>query len=321
MRAYTIFDDFGEEPIKILRDAGVDLVVHPLGVPRPDAQQMKNILEEYDCVIIGTSQKISEDMFEKVLSPKFIATASVGLDHIRVPDEKKDLITIFNTPKANAQSVAEYTIGCALACCKRLEEGKLLYCQGKNNKSLSNKPEDLYGRTIGVIGAGNISVRIMEYAKLFGMNVMCWTAHPEHHSELVNQEIRFVDLDELLKESDVISVNLPNNDGTKNLISRERVGLMKDSAIFISVSRLATVDSTALFDKAMENKNFYVCLDLDIDNSVVNSIPDVSNVLVTPHIAGGTIATRKRMFREVAEQIVNMNGGKYDKQNKAFCGD
>lgn len=310
MRAYSIFDDFGDEPTKILRDAGVDLVLHPLGIPRPDNQQMKIILEEYDCVIIGTSQKISEDMFENVFSPKIIATASVGLDHIKVPDEKRDLITIFNTPKANTQSVAEYTMGCALSCCKRLEEGKILYFQGKNNKALSNKPEDLYGKTIGVIGAGNISVQIMEYAKFLGMKILCWTAHPEHHAELVNRGIRFVDLDKLLKESDVISVNLPNNDGTKNLISRERIDLMKDSAIFISVSRLATVDSIALFERAMKAKNFYVCLDLDIDNNVMDSIPDITNVLVTPHIAGGTIATRKRMFMEVAGQIINISGDK-----------
>ena len=136
MRAYSIFDDFTREALDILSAAGVAVTVHPLGTPRPDAAQMKEILREYDCVIIGTSQKISEDMFEGIDTPRLIATASVGVDHIRIPEKKRSLVTILNTPKANAQSVAEYTFACALACCKRLDEGKGLYRQGKDNKKL-----------------------------------------------------------------------------------------------------------------------------------------------------------------------------------------
>ena len=79
--------------------------------------------------------------------------------------------------------------------------------------------------------------------------------------------------------------------------------LLKDSAIFISVSRLETIDADALFEKARKNKGFYLCLDLDINDDIVKKIPAQPNVIVTPHIAGGTVETRKRMFRELAEQI------------------
>ena len=73
--------------------------------------------------------------------------------------------------------------------------------------------------------------------------------------------------------------------------------------IFISVSRKDSVDWQALFTKAKQNPNFYVCLDLDVNEEIVSNLPDLPNVLVTPHIAGGTVETRKRMFRELAEQI------------------
>ena len=306
MKIYCIFDDFDQDAIKIIEDAGGNLTVHPLGVPRPNSVQMKTIMEKYDCVIIGTSQKITEDMFANINTPRIIATASVGLDHIKVPDGKKELVTIINTPKANAQSVAEYTIGCALTCCKRLVEGNGLYRQGKDNKHLYRKPEDLAGKTIGVVGAGNISVRIMEYAQILGMNVLCWTKNPNHHTELKNTGIQFVDLVTLFETADVISVNLPNTNGTKGLISRELIGKMREMAIFISVSRLDTIDVNALFEKAKMYRDFYVCLDLDVSDTVVQNVPDVTNVLVTPHIAGGTIETRKRMFREVAEQVAQL---------------
>lgn len=303
MRAYSIFDDFTQEAIDILTGAGVELTVHPFGVPRPDHDQMKAILEEYDCVIIGTSQKITEDMFERITTPRIIATASVGLDHIRVPEEKKALVTIINTPKANAQSVAEYTMACALSCVKRLAEGNKLYSERKNNKALYQKPEDLLGKTIGVVGAGNISVRIMEYAQFFGMKVLCWTRNPGGHNELKEKGVQFVSLEDLVATSDVISVNLPNISGTKGLVSSRLVSKMKDTAVFISVSRIDTIDIDALFTKAINERSFYVCLDLDVNEDVVQEKPEIPNVLVTPHIAGGTVETRKRMFREVADSV------------------
>jgi phosphoglycerate dehydrogenase-like enzyme len=162
------------------------------------------------------------------------------------------------------------------------------------------------GKIIGVVGAGNISKRIMEFAVFFGMDVICWTKHPENHTVLLDYGIRFVSLEELCEVSDVISVNLPNLADTVNLISKSLVSRMKDTAVFISVSRLQTIDIEALFRKAEINHNFYVCIDIDVSQEVVKRISGVENVMVTPHIAGGTIATRRRMFNEIAEQIAKV---------------
>ena len=136
MRIYSIFDDFDLQALELIKEAGGFITIHPVGVPRPDHNQMKKILEEYDCIIIGTSQRITEDMFDNINSPRIIATASVGVDHISIPRDKCKLVTIINTPKANAQSVAEFTIGSALLCAKRFIEGYDIYKDGKDNKSL-----------------------------------------------------------------------------------------------------------------------------------------------------------------------------------------
>ena len=308
MKAYSIFDDFGAEASEIIRKNGIILDIHPAGVPRPDAVQMQKLLEEYDCIIIGTSQKISQDMFEKIETPRIIATASVGIDHICIPDEKKHLIRIINTPKANAQSVAEFTMACALSCCKRLAEGSHVYANGKDNKALYRKPEDLFGKTFGVAGAGNISVRIMEFARFFGMNILCWTRNPEKHPEVSALGAKFVSLEELADSADVISVNLPNHRDTQKIISASLIEHMKKNAIFISVSRLATIDLPALLQKAETYPEFYVCADIDPDAEVTKLLSQTGdNVLVTPHIGGGTMETRKRMFRELAEAIAALN--------------
>lgn len=306
MKLFSIFDDFGEEPAKIIRDSGITLDILPKGKQRPTPEEMKKIFNEYDGVIIGTSQKMGEDTFSSVNSEKIIATASVGVDHIKIPEDKKEFVTVINTPKANAQSVAEYTFSCALSGVKRLIEGNELYLQGKNNKNLSRKPEDLSGKVMGVVGAGNISVKIMEYALMLGMKVICHTAHPENHSELKGKGIEFTSLFDLAEKSDVVSVNLPNKAETEKIISKTFVNKLKDDCIFISVSRLNTIDFDSLNEKAKNNKNFYLCLDLDVDEKIVNSIEKRDNVLITPHIAGGTVETRKRMFYELAEKIVKI---------------
>ena len=304
MDIYDIFDDFGDEPRRILMNAGVNVVIHPKGKRRPDSKEMIKILENFDGIIIGTSQKITEDMFDNIVTPKIIATASVGIDHIKVPEEKCSLVTIINTPKANAKSVAEYTIGCALICYKRIFEGKQLYLEGKNNKNLHKKPEDLNGKVLGVVGAGNISQEIIKYGLFFGMEVICWTAHPEKHRDLEDSGVVFSKLDDLFRVSDVISVNLPNVPETIGIVSADRIQLMKEECVFISISRIDTIDYSMLFRRADNAENFYVCLDVDVDDGVVEQLKNRPNIMVTPHIAGGTVETRKRMFKEVANKIV-----------------
>lgn len=306
MKIYSIFDDFGDEAAEILNKKGVQLTIHPSGVPRPCADEMKKIIKQYDCIIIGTSQKISADMFYEINQPKIIATASVGKDHIVIPNDKRHLVTILNTPKANVQSVAEFTIGCALSCCKRLHEGTHLYECNKNNKKLNQKPEDLNGKTMGVIGAGNVSEKILEYAIFFGMKVLCWTAHPDKHIGLTEKGVTFTSLEALIKASDIISVNLPNTQDTKGLISRDLIYSMKENVIFISVSRLPIVDWEALMERAEQNPHFYVCMDIDIEEKISKRLKHHHNIMITPHIAGGTVETRKRMFLEVANQIFDL---------------
>lgn len=301
MRAYCIFDDFTPEAAALIRGAGIELTEHPLGVPRPAGDELGRLLKEYDCLILGTSQKLTPELFDGIDSPKIIATASVGTDHIQVPEDKKHLITVLRAPRANARSVAEYTVTAALSCVKRMQEGAALYAEGKDNKKLSAKPEDLWGKTMGVVGAGNISVMIMEYAAMLGMRVLYWTAHPEKHT--LDSRFVYRPLEELAAEADVISVNLPNNAGTRGLISRELVARMKSRCVFISVSRLETVDLAALVERAEAEQSFYVNADIDVNEAVIALTKGRPHVCITPHIAGGTVESRKRAFTDVAEEL------------------
>lgn len=310
LHAYCIFDDFPTDCIHAFQKAGIALTVHPVGVPRPSSLEIKDIFEKNDIVIIGTSQKMEEAVFANIAAPKIIGTASVGTDHIHVPENKKELVTVLNTPTANARSVMEYTFGAALACKKRLIEGCRLFESGKNNKQLRQKPEDLYGSVLGVVGAGNIAREIIKFAHLFGMTVLCHTAHPENHRDLSeNYQVTFTSLPELAAASDIISVNLPSETATQNYISHDIIQLMKDRAVFISIARKEVTDIPALLKKAAACPDFYVCLDIDVSPCLAQDYSLCDNIMLTPHIAGGTYETRKRMFHEITENILkHLNG-------------
>lgn len=306
MRVYSIFDDLDKKSIAVLKDAGVDLVIHPKGVPRPDKAKMKDILERYDAVMIGTSQKMTSDMFADINTRKIIATASVGLDHISVPEEKRKLIKVVNTPGATAQAAAEYTFAAVLSWYRKLFEGDRLYRDGKNNKAMSAKPRELSGKVLGVVGAGSVSERIIALGKIFGMEVLCWTRNPSAHKNLSDIGVQFVSLDELAEKADVVSVNIPLKTETHGLISFGFVEKMKPDAVFVSISRLQSVNLEAIISKLDRNPLFCACLDIDVDGSVIERIKGHENIIVTPHIAGGTVETRKRMFFELATKLASI---------------
>lgn len=304
MRAYTIFDDYPSEAVERLKRAGMVLTVHPLGMPRPDDAQMEEILKDYECVIIGTSQKISEKMLASVDAPKLIVTASVGTDHIHIPDGKAGLITVVNTPGCNTLSAAEYVVGAMLLARKRVLEGAILYSEGRDNKKLVKKPEDLHGAVVGLVGAGRISTRIVELLQPFGVRIMCFTKNPEAHRELTDRfGAEFVTLDELAEQSDLIAVNIPYTESTHNLVDKKLVDAMKDTCVFVSISREQVLDIHALEQKAKKCPNFYLILDLDL-NPEYSGMYNGRNIFITPHIAGGTIESRKRMFMEAAERVI-----------------
>lgn len=311
MTAFSIFDDFPQSSIALLERHGVTVTLLPKGHERPNGDALKALLDEYDILFISTAQKMPEEMFADVNTPKVIGTASSGIDHIHIPDSKRHLINVANASHANRSTVTEHTFSLILALRKQLIEGRSIASKGLTKKSMISKPVDLLGSTMGVVGAGGIASTVLRIAKCFGMNCLCWTFHPENHNDLLKEGVSFVDLDSLLIESDVISVNIPLSEKTKNLISKNRVALIKDNATFVSTSRLEITDNKALIEKAQRVSTFSV--GMDVDAAVVKDLwdPSINNVIVTPHIAGGTIESRIRLFAECCENVIKIINDEY----------
>ncbi len=302
LKAYSIFKDLDKHACEIITNAGIQLDLSNKE-ERPNKEELVNLINKYDILIIGVREKMTEDMLQDIKSNKIIATLSIGVDHIDKSFFNSNLIKIINCQISNVISVAEHIFALILSLKKRIIEANNIAMQGGTKASLSRRSNDISSSTIGIIGAGKISREVIKIAKVFNMKIYCNTLNPEKHQDLIKQGVKFVDIDTLLTNSDIITVNVPLNEENKNFISSDKIKLMKETATFINTSRAELVDMNALIKYADENSTFNVGLDIDAKDYKELLKVERDNVIVTPHIAGVTQEAIKRMDIELAKAI------------------
>ena len=246
-------------------------------------------------------------MLQYIKTPKIIATVSIGLDHVDKSFFESSLVKIVNIKNANAISVAEHIFSLILNLNKRIYESNKLVLDGNGHRNnLHERPEDISGKTLGLIGCGNITAEVIKIAKIFNMSIKCYTKNPDKHKDMLENGVEFLTLDEVLKKSDIINVSISLTEETINLISEEKIKLMKHTATFINTSRTEVVDTKALIQYADLYDTFYVGLDIDLDiyKDLFNKYRN--NVVVTPHIAGVSKQAIDRMDIEIANKIITL---------------
>lgn len=303
LKAYSIFKDLDSKACEILRNSGIQLELSTCE-ERPNKEELLKLLNDYDILIIGVREKLTEDMLREINTKKIIATLSIGVDHIDNTFFESDLIKVINCQTSNVISVAEHIFSLILSLKKRIIEANDIAIKGGTKRDLSARSNDISNSTIGIIGAGKISREVIKIAKVFSMKIYCNTLNPEKHQDLLKEGVEFTDLNNLLTISDIITVNIPLNEENKNLISKDKIKLMKKTATFINTSRAEIVDMNELIRYADENTTFNIGLDIDAENYKEILNVKRNNVIVTPHIAGVTKEAIKRMDVELANNII-----------------
>lgn len=302
LKAYSIFKDLDSKACEILRNSGIQLELSTCE-ERPNKEELLKLLNDYDILIIGVREKLTEDMLREINTKKIIATLSIGVDHIDNSFFESDLIKVINCQTSNVISVAEHIFSLILSLKKRIIEANDIAIKGGTKRDLSARSNDISNSTIGIIGAGKISREVIKIAKAFNMKIYCNTLNPEKHQDLLKEGVEFTDLNNLLTISDIITVNIPLNEENKNLISKDKIKLMKKTATFINTSRAEIVDMNELIRHADENTTFNIGLDIDAENYKEILNVKRNNVIITPHIAGVTKEAIKRMDVELANNI------------------
>lgn len=253
-------------------------------------------------VLMQNKAKLTADLLAKATKLKVICEAATGFDNIDVAYCREHGIAVTNVPGYSTQCVAQITFTLALSLITHLPQYTSFVQSGEYTASgvanrLSPAFCELYGKTWGIVGYGNIGKQVGKIAEAFGCNVIVHKRTPE-------EGVRCVDIDTLCRESDVISLHTPLNDGTRGLIGRAQLDMMKKNAILVNVARGAVTDEEAVADALLSGKlagfgcDVYSAEPFPAEHPI-DRIKDLPNVCLTPHIAWGGYETRVRLLDEM----------------------
>lgn len=266
------------------------------------SSKLPDDLSQFNAIILG-NEILGKKEISCAKKLEIVVRYGVGIDNIDVEYLKKNDILLTNTRGAASRSVAEYTIASMFEVSKKISS-----VNRKLSKELESFIfEDLYCKSIGIIGLGSIGQQIAQISKAIGLNVFCFSRTLKE--EICRKyDIRQCSLDYLLENSDFISLNVSLNNATENMIGKNEFTKMKNSAYLINTSRENVVDSLALYE-ALKNKSIAGAVldvypkDLDFHN--------LENVILTPHISSRTKKTTELKIDIVKEVLLN-----YFTQNK-----
>ncbi len=244
---------------------------------------------------------------------KVISNYAVGFDNIDLKAATARGILVTNTPSAEVdEAVAEFTWTLMLALSRRMSEGEDFAKKGAYH---SWEPEmflgrDVYGKTLGIVGLGGIGSMVARRAKGFNMKVLYNTRTRNQKAESELGEYR--DLDQLLSESDYITLHVPLTPDTRHLINTERIAKMKPTAFLVNTARGPVVDEHALVEALRAGKLAGVALDVHENEPQMNpELMQMENAILTPHIASATVEVREKMVQQAVDSILKtLKGGK-----------
>ena len=302
-----ISDKLAQEGIDILKAVKEFEVDCKYGLP---PGELKNIIKDYDALIIRSSTNMTADIIEAADKLKVIGRAGVGLDNVDLKAATKKGIVAMNTPGGNTTSTAEHTMSLILALSRNIPQACASLKSGKWERSKFEGVE-LHGKILGIIGLGRIGSTVARMGKAFGMKII--TCDPFLSMEVAsNIGVEMVEMEELVKTSDYVTIHIPKSNETRNIISHKEFSMMKRTARVINCARGGIIDEAALIE-ALQNKTIagaaldvYEKEPLDSDSPLLK----IDNCVVTPHLGASTSEAQVNVAIEIAESIRNALLGK-----------
>ncbi len=285
----------------LTRDSRFTVVVKP-GLA---GDELAEAIADADAVLVRSATKITRASLAKAARLKAIGRAGVGVDTIDVDAASEKGIPVLTAPAGNTIAAAELTMALLLAVARKVPAADRSMKHGEwDRKSFSGI--ELYGKTLGLVGAGRIGGQVAKRARAFGMTVVVYDPFlsPERAMEL---DVRLGTLDEVITTADVVSVHVPLTDATANLIGNAQLGAMKKGALLLNVARGGVVNETALLEALKSGHLAGAALDVYEQeplpkDSALRALP---NVVMTPHLGASTAEAQQNVAIEIAEAVRN----------------
>jgi len=304
------FASFSDKPLKMLTERGYKVKRNNTGRPYKKEELLK-LIRDVDGIIIGIDE-LSAEIIDEANALKVISKYGIGLDNIDINMATNKKIIVTSTPTANVDAVADLTFGLVLSLARRITEADKKTKSGKWGKIIG---KSVWEKTLGVIGLGKIGRQVVKRAKGFEMNILAFDIVKDKKFAQ-KYGIKYVNLGKLLQKSDYISIHIPLNDATRNMISYEELEKMKKDAFLINTSRGGIVDEEALYNALRNNKLRGAALDV-YNNEPIRESPlkELDNVIMTPHIGAYTEEAIENMSIQAAQNLIDVLEGK-EPQNR-----
>lgn len=263
-------------------------------------------------VLSMLSDRIDRAFIESHPELKVVSNYAVGYNNIDLAAAKERGVTVTNTPGVLTETTADLAWTLIMAICRRVTEGDS-FTRGGNSKGWTPElfmGQDVYGRTLGIVGLGRIGAATARRALGFGMKILYYSRNPKPEVEK-ELDARRVDLDTLMAESDIVSLHTPLTPETHHLIDRRRLSLMKPTAVLVNTARGPVVDEAALVEVLRERRIFGAGLDVyEREQELHSGLADLPNTVLLPHLGSATTATRERMARIAVDNLTAVLQGR-----------
>lgn len=297
-----ISDKLSDAAVQIFKDRGIEVDFQPdLG---KDKDKLAEVIGQYDGLAIRSATKVTPTILENATNLKVIGRAGIGTDNVDKEAASKKGVIVMNTPFGNMITTAEHAIAMMFACARQIPEASASTHAGKWEKSKFMGVE-LTGKTLGVIGAGNIGGIVCDRARGLKMKVVAYD--PFLGEDKAKQmQVEKVELEDLLKRADFITLHVPLTDQTRNILSAENLAKTKKGVRIINCARGGLVDEAALAELLKSGHVAGAAFDVFSEEPAKeNPLFNLPNVVCTPHLGAATTEAQENVALQVAEQMAN----------------
>ena len=293
------FGQLSDKPLNILTDHGFKVINNPYGRKLTEVETIKLAK---DCIgIIAGVENLDSGVLSQLSRLKCISRVGVGIDNIDLDFTKKEGIVVLNTPEGPTQSVAELTLGMTLSLLRRIPQAD------SDIKSKLWKKQTgflLSGKTIGVVGLGRIGRTVSKMFSGLGNQVIGFDINPDYTWAADNNVI-MKSLEELVSESDIVSLHIPNNKEKIPVFDSQLLSLMKKESFLINLSRGGVVDEDALYSKLVDGGLTGAAIDVFKEEPYQGKLNELDNVVLTPHIGSYAREGKLQMEIDAVNNLIN----------------
>lgn len=297
-----VSDKLSETAVRIFRDRGIDVDYEPdLG---RDKDALLAAIPPYDGLAIRSTTRVSPELIANATHLKVVGRAGIGVDNVDIPAATSRGIVVMNTPHGTAVTTAEHTLSLMMALARRIPEANASTHAGKWEKSRFMGVE-LFNKTLGIIGCGNVGSTVADRALGLKMRVIAYDPFlsPE---QAVGIGVEMVELDDLFRRADFITLHAPLTDKTRNLIDAAAIARMKKGVRIINCARGGLLVEDALHDALQSGHVAGAALDVFEEEPATHSkLFGLENVVATPHLGASTSEAQENVATQIAEQMAD----------------